>query len=72
MNPETLALGFQLVDGALNMFPALVADYEAAKAAGSASVEDLASLKVKIDAIDILRQQSRTAADAALDAAAKT
>lgn len=70
MNPATLMTALQLAKGVFEMLPALKADYEAIKVAGSATPADLAALKAKIEEVDALRLQSWAAADAALDEAA--
>lgn len=72
MNPDLLiAIGKVLV-GAIAAAPDFMKEFEAIKAAGSATPDQLAELNGQIEAMDAARQLSRKGADDALDAAART
>lgn len=68
MNPILLAQLLGLVQGAIAQAPALIAEFNAIKAAGSATPDQLADLEAKIDAMDAARRVSWKAADDALSA----
>ena len=72
MNPVTIGLILSGIQGLLNSMPALIADYNAIKAAGGATPDQVAALDAQIEALDQTRQASWLSADAALDAASKT
>lgn len=72
MNPALLLQLLGMAQQALSAVPALVNEYNAIKAAGSATADDLTALSAQIEALDALRLQSWATADAALDAASKT
>lgn len=72
MDPATIAIAINLIKAAIEGAPAIIADYQAMKAAGSITPEQAAVLDVQIDALHAARQLSWQSADAALDAAAKT
>ncbi len=70
MNPALLIQLIGLVTETIKTLPALKAEYEAIKAAGAATAEDLETLKARIEEMDAARMVSWAEADAALDAAA--
>lgn len=72
VNPALLLQLLSMAQQALAAVPSLVAEYNAIKSAGSATAADLAALGAQIAALDAARVQNWAAADAALDAAAKT
>ncbi len=67
MNP---ALLLKLGELLLTLGPQFVKEVEAVRAAGSASVSDLAALDAQIATMDAQRMESWAAADSALDVAA--
>lgn len=72
MNPLLLLQLLGAAKSVLDAMPALVAEYNAIKAAGSATPDQLAALKTQIEAMDVARLQSWSAADTALTAAEGT
>ncbi len=66
MNPLLLSSLLSIVTEAIKAAPSLVAEFNAIKAAGSATPEDLASLKAQIEAMDAARVASWAEADDAL------
>lgn len=70
MNPALLLVLLQGAQAAIAAYPQLLAEFEAIKAAGSATPADLASINAQIATIEAQRQASWAAADAALTTAA--
>lgn len=66
MNPVLLAQLLQLARSAIEAAPHLVDEYNAMKAAGKATPEQLDELKAHIEAMDAARLLSWKAADDAL------
>lgn len=66
MNPLLLSGLFSVVTEAIKAMPSLLAEYNAIKAAGSATPEQLATLKAQIEVMDAARVVSWAEADAAL------
>lgn len=72
MNPALLLQLLSLAQGLLTAMPSLVAEFNAIKAAGTATPAQLADIQAQITTMDAARLKSWADADAALDAAAKT
>lgn len=72
MNPELLIVLGKVIVGAVAAAPDFMKEFEAIKAAGSATPDQLQQLTSQIETMEAARQQSWKAADDALDAAAKT
>lgn len=71
MNPALLLQLLSLAKSAIDAAPQLVAEYNAIKAAGSATPVELDALKAQIEAMDAARLASWATADDALSAAEK-
>ena len=69
MNPALLLQLLSLAQQAIQAVPSLVNEYNAIKAAGSATPAELAAIQAQIETMDAARLVSWTSADAALSAA---
>lgn len=72
MNPALLLQLLSLVQAAISSAPSLVAEFNAIKAAGTATPAQLTDIQAQIATMEAARLTSWAAADTALDAAAKT